>query len=92
MPVDQLPGGIFHGGGSIKGIVKNPHEVHIIAGSLRGLREAREKSESSVTWEEKARGAVEYNVKPSAYNVSCGYRLLGDGLGRTRRGHLKCIS
>jgi len=51
---------------SIKVMVENPYEVHIIAGTLQGLREALEKSKSSVTWEEKARGSVEYTVTPSA--------------------------
>jgi len=46
-------------------MVENPYEVHIIAGTLQGLREALEKSKSSVTWEEKARGSVEYIVTPS---------------------------
>jgi len=50
---------------SIKVMVENPYEVHIIAGTLQGLREALEKSKSSVTWEEKARGSVEYIVTPS---------------------------
>jgi hypothetical protein len=51
--------------GSSKVKVENPYEVHIIAGTLQGLREALEKSKSSVEWEELGRGVVEYTVTPS---------------------------
>ncbi len=45
--------------GSKKVLVENPYEFHIIAGTLQGLLDALEKSESSVTREENNRDAVE---------------------------------
>jgi hypothetical protein len=51
---------------SIKVRVENPYEAHIIAGTLQGLREALEKSKSSVEWAESDHGSVEYTVTPDA--------------------------
>ncbi|HEY5502091.1 MAG TPA: hypothetical protein VIJ97_02170 [Candidatus Anoxymicrobiaceae bacterium] len=45
--------------------VENPYEVHIIAGTLQGLREALEKSRSAVEWEEVSQGTVLYRVSPA---------------------------
>jgi hypothetical protein len=51
---------------SIRVKVENPYEAHIIAGTLQGLREALEKSKSSVEWTELDHGSVEYTVSPDA--------------------------
>ncbi|MHB8894981.1 MAG: hypothetical protein ACYC99_07380 [Candidatus Geothermincolia bacterium] len=51
-------------GGNIRIKVENPYEVHIIAGTLQGLREALEKNKSFVRWSELGRGTVEYTVGP----------------------------
>jgi len=51
---------------SVRVTVENPYEVHIIAGTLQGLREALEKSKSVVEWKESGRGAVEFMVRPAS--------------------------
>jgi hypothetical protein len=51
--------------GSIQVKVENPYEVHILAGTLQGLREALEKSKSTVEWKELSWGSVEYLVGPA---------------------------
>jgi len=45
--------------------VENPYEVHIIAGTLQGLREALEKSKSSVEWKELGPATVEFSIGPA---------------------------
>lgn len=45
--------------------VENPYEVHIIAGTLQGLREALEKSKSAVEWKELGTATVEFTVSPA---------------------------
>jgi hypothetical protein len=45
--------------------VENPYEVHIIAGTLKGLREALEKTASKVEWEEQSSNSVLYKVTPA---------------------------
>ena len=50
---------------SVKVKVENPYEVHIIAGTLQGLREALEKSRSAVEWEQESEGSVVYSVTPA---------------------------
>ena len=50
---------------SVRVKVENPYEVHIIAGTLQGLREALEKSRSAVEWEELSEGSVLYSVSPA---------------------------
>lgn len=55
--------------GNVKVKVDNPYEVHILAGTLQGLRDALEKTTSKVEWKELARGSVEYTVSPAAQNA-----------------------
>ncbi len=54
---------------TVKVKVENPYEVHIIAGTLQGLREALEKSPREVEWSALGRGTVEYSVTPAAQDA-----------------------
>lgn len=56
---------LFVDGTSVKVKVENPYEVHIIAGTLQGLREALEKSKSIVEWREVSPSTVEFTVGPA---------------------------
>jgi len=50
---------------SVRVKVENPYEVHIIGGTLQGLREALEKSPGAVEWKELSPGSVLYTVTPA---------------------------
>lgn len=49
---------------SMSFVIENPYELHILAGTLQGLREALEKTASSVQWKELGAQSVEYTVAP----------------------------
>lgn len=52
-------------GGNIELVVENPYDPFILAGTIKGLYEALEMTESDVSWEEVKHGVSKFVLKPA---------------------------
>jgi len=52
-------------GPNIEVVIENPYNEFILAGTLQGLYEALEKTDSKVQWREEKPGAAYFKVGPA---------------------------